>query len=61
MEPTELRDSVYDFLSDKYQGAQGEQEEEGFVGLHGDDKVLVIQQDGQHYVVTVSPLFPPQV
>lgn len=56
MEGTELRDSVYDFLSDQYQGGN----EEGFVGLHGQDKVLVIQQDGQHFVVTVTPLFPTQ-
>ena len=51
MENTELRELIYDHLSDNV-------EDEGFVGLHGDDKVLVIQQDGQHFVVTIAPLFP---
>ena len=54
MERTELRDKIYDDLSESYQDGS----EEGFVGLHGDDKVLVIQQDGQHFVVTISELFP---
>jgi len=51
MERSELREAIYDHLSDNVQ-------DEGFVGLHSDDKVLVIQQDGQHFVVTIAPLFP---
>lgn len=52
MEATELRDNIYDHLSDEYQGG----ETEGFVGLQDQDKIIVIQNEGQHYVVTVQPL-----
>lgn len=54
MEATELRDNIYDHLSDEYQ--KGEGAGDGFVGLQGQDKILVVQDEGQHFVITVSPL-----
>jgi hypothetical protein len=52
MEATELRELIYDNLSEEYQKG----ETEGFVGLQGEDKILVVQDEGNHYVVTVTPL-----
>jgi len=51
MEATELRDNIYDHLSE-------EVADEGFVGLQGQDRIVVIQQEGEHYVISVAPLFP---
>ena len=52
MEATELRENIYDHLSDEYQ----EGDSAGYVGLQGEDMILVVQEDGKHFVIRVSPL-----
>jgi hypothetical protein len=53
MSKTELRDLIFSLLYEKMQGDGGNVEPAEFVGVQGDDAIIVFQKGGAHLGIRV--------